>query len=290
LRVKTVSNPDTWLDYLPAIYLRDKRSRDFLERLLRLYQSALEEVEANIDGLPRLFDPFAVSDSPQGESWLDWLAGWLGFELDERWNPDERRRLVAEAFELWARRGTAEGLRRLLKYYTESPVLIDEPAQHASLWTLGDDNLSALGFTTMLAPAQIQGAVVGTTAVLRGSHLIPDSDFGASAFDDLAHRFCVRIYASAVKSRADLQQIHALLEREKPAHTHFSLCLIEARMRVGFQAYIGVDTIIGRFGKPLVMGETHRAGIDTVLEDPALTKAESRISESAHLGRTTILK
>ena len=42
-----------------------------------------------------------------------------------------------------------------------------------------------------------------------------------------------------------------MIEREKPAHTAYHLCVIEPRMRVGSQARIGVDAIIAQ-GPPAV--------------------------------------
>ena len=76
----------------------------------------LGELEETISDLPSLFDPFSA---PNGDfpSWLSWLSSWLAFDLNQAWSEDETRRFLAEAFDLYGKRGTVEGLRRYLKIY-----------------------------------------------------------------------------------------------------------------------------------------------------------------------------
>ncbi len=106
----------TYLKFLPAIYGGRERQRDFLERFLSLHESVLGGLEGEIADLPLLFDPFAVPSSGF-PSWLAWLAGWLAWDLDEDWSDQQTRQHLAQAFELYGRRGTIEGLRRYLKLY-----------------------------------------------------------------------------------------------------------------------------------------------------------------------------
>src|SRR5262245_50430343 len=63
---------DTYLEHLPSLYAHDLNGRDFTERMLALYQTAVESVEHEIEDLPLLFDPAAASFP----DWLDWLNGW----------------------------------------------------------------------------------------------------------------------------------------------------------------------------------------------------------------------
>ena len=56
----------------------------------------------------------------------------------------------------------------------------------------GETAAGGLGFATVLAPADIDGAVVGTTAVLGGSYLAEDgAGPGAHLFAAVAHQFAV---------------------------------------------------------------------------------------------------
>jgi phage tail-like protein len=234
---------DTYLKHLPAIYGKESESRDFLERLLSLQESVLSDLESEVSDLPRLFDPFAAPNEGF-PSWLSWLAGWLDFDLNETWNEEQTRQYLSQAFDLYTKRGTLEGLKRYLKIYAGVEAHIEEPALHTSLWSLGD--VSTLGFTTMLAPAHLQGAVVDTSATTGQSHMVKDDALGTTLFEDLAHHFRVLIYCAELTRIGALDDAKAVIDREKPAHTTYHLCLIEPQMRVGVQARVGIDAIIAQ--------------------------------------------
>ena len=241
-QMKVVYGRETYLQFLPAIYREPDAQRDLLERTLSLFESVLGGLDATVSDLTRLFDAAAA---PAGEApaWLRWLAGWLAFPLDEHWTDGEARRFLAEAFELYGRRGTVQGLRRYLKMYAGVEAHVDEPGLTTTLWSLG---ASRLGFSTMLAPGNAQGAVVGTTATLDQSHLTRGGDRGAALFEDVAHRFCVRVYCGELTRPGALDDARAVIERERPAHTAYHLCAIEPRLRVGVQARVGIDAIVGQ--------------------------------------------
>jgi len=234
---------DTYLDFLPAVYARDGPQRDFLQRFLALAGSDLGGLEQAIADLPRLFDPAAA---PAGEppSWLSWLAGWLAFDLDETWTPERARDYLSRAFALYGQRGTVEGLRRYLKWYAGVEARIEEPGPETVLWSLGET--STLGFTTRLAPAHFQGAVVGTTATLGQTHLSRADGLGAALFEDTAHRFTVHVWCAELRRPGMLEAVRAVLERDKPAHTAYHLCVIEPSLRVGAQARVGIDAIVAQ--------------------------------------------
>ena len=230
-QVRVEFERESWLRYLPPLYREDEGGRTFLERVLGLFESVEGDVSGLLDGLPRLLDAAGTPDDPHPGSWLDWLAGWVDARLDEAWPEERRRAMVAAAFELHALRGTPEGLRRLAELALDAPITVREPGAEATLWTLGEG--SALGFGTMLVPAEAEGAVVGSTAIVDGSHLIEERDFGAPLFDDLAHRFCVQAYAADLARPGAAEALSALLDREKPAHTEYHLCVVDARFRWG---------------------------------------------------------
>jgi phage tail-like protein len=239
------------LRYLPAIYGNDALRRDLLERFLSLHESVLGELENSIARLPQLFDP---QGAPHGEfpSRLSWLAGWLAFDLAAIWSEPDARTYLAGAFELYGKRGTAEGLRRHLEMYAGVHARIIELAAHSDPWSLGHN--SVLGFSTRLASAHAQGAVLGATATLGQSHLTRADELGAALFDDVAHRFCVHVYAAELSRPGALEDVRAVVEREKPAHSEYDLCVIDACMRVGVQASLGVDTIIAAGSRPMRLG------------------------------------
>lgn len=250
--------PPTYVRYLPALYRDGARRRLFLDLALAALESELGRAEGALRTLPALFDPAAAPDE-----WLPWLAQWLDFDLLETWSEEQTRDYIVQGVALYAQRGTAEGLKRYLEMYAGVHAQIQEPNANVALMVL-DENV-ALGFNTVLAPAYPQGAVLDRTAALDHSHLLDESEIGAPLFDDVAHRFSVQVYASELTDPQRLATMKQLLDREKPAHTDYHLCVIEPKMRVGFQARIGMDTIVGGPPPDLRLGEESELGADTAL-------------------------
>ncbi len=235
---------DTYLKYLPAIYRADPASSDLLNRLLSLSQTALGDLRHEIVDLTCLFDPAAAPDTGY-PSWLSWLSGWLAWQIDRNWTEAQTRQYLAEAFELYSQRGSVEGLRRYLKIYAGVNAHISEPALTTTMWSLGVN--SALGFSTMLAPASASGAILDATSILDASDLTdPGDPFGSALFDDVAYRFIVEINAGELTRPGAIDSVRAVIDREKPAHTVCELCIVQPRMRVGAQTRLGIDTVVGR--------------------------------------------
>lgn len=292
-QLKVTFNHETYLRYLPQIYNKDATCGGFLRRFLSLFETFFDEVEEEIASLPALFDPEAAS-----KDWLPWLAVWLALEFDENWDEAQQRGNIAKAFERYARRGTAEGIRLALRDFAGVHCIVEEPLlnsvwwslpvpadvecceRSSAEWPLQTIENSVLGFTTRLASADPQGAVVGTTAILDQSHLITREEYGAPLFIDVAHQFSVLLYRGELKRSEILPRIREIIEREKPAHTAYHLCVIEPRMRIGFQARIGIDAVIG--GPPPVLGLG--TGRDLRLSGTR----PSRIGEQSRVGFTSL--
>ena len=245
-QIRVTFDHETYVQFLPSVFREDRESRRLLSKLLTIYESLFDQVGAHIENLPALFDPEAAPAEA-----LPWLAGWLGVELDGRLDDASRRDLIARAFERHGRRGTPEGMREWIRAVLGCEVHVDEPALHASWWRLPDESgatgggLSLLGLTTRAVAASPQGAVVGTSAVLDQSHLISGEQYGSPLFEGVAHQFLVRLYRGARFSEGFRERIEALIEREAPAHTTWHVCVVEPQSRVGVQARVGVDTIVG---------------------------------------------
>jgi phage tail-like protein len=232
----------TLAEYLPPLYTRQDAPRDFLERLLALSGGVMEDVEAEIGDLVRLFNP-ASAPATGYPAWLPWLAGWLAFEWNDRWKDGEARSNLASAFELYGLRGTRDGLRRYIRMYTGGEVHIEEPILWSSPWILGEN--SSLGFSTMIAPAHWEGAVLDAAAYLDASVITRGDDPGEVLWADVAHRFCVWVNCADLNFPGALNAVRQVIDREKPAHTVYHLCPVEPRFRVGIQARVGIDSVIG---------------------------------------------
>ena len=282
-----------WIQYLPAIYRNNPVAQVFLDRALAMFRSFLDDEYGLIYDLPRLFDAGAAPDGPPGPAWLDWLATWFATDLDARWSESTRRQTVASAFQRDAWRGTRASLRDLVTLYAGVTPWIEELGIGAAAWSLG--NVSSLGFDTILTAESPDGAVLGATAVVDRSALIDAASYGAPVFADVANRFTVQVYAAQLPAdggeAAALDSIRSVLDREKPAHTTYELCVIDARMRVGAQARLGIDTIVGGPPRPAPMDGTLELGADTVLADESARRRRmSVMGEDARVGvRSTLV-
>jgi len=235
----------TLLEHLPGTYRKDAVSRWFLARWLTLFESRLDEVREEIDSLASSFDPDAVE-----ERLLPWLAGWLDVDLSETRSALHRRAAISGAFAADARRGTVRGLTDCIRDATGAEVVIEEPINQTQWWALPDEpsgpgpSQSLLGYTSVLAAAEPAAAVVGGSAVLDASFLSDQADYATPLFADVAHQFSVRLYRGRTYSEETLSTVRHLLDSQKPAHTLYHLCVVEPRLRVGYQARLGVDSII----------------------------------------------
>jgi len=180
-------------------------------------------------------------------------------------------------------------LRQSLRFFAGVEAHIEEPLLQSNWWALPADEdspesgrTSLLGFTTMLVAAEAQGAVVGTTAALDQSHLITQEEFGAPLFDDVAHRFSVRLYRGGSFGVETVEKARAVLDREKPAHTDYHLCVVEPNLRIGFQSRVGIDTIVAGSVQPTSLGLAE-AGL-VLGGEPA-----GRIGQRSSIGQTTRL-
>lgn len=254
-----------YLTHLPAIY-RAPTCDDFLLRFLSLFESFFQEMETRIEGLPGLFDPA----SAPGE-FLPWLAGFLALDLPESWSDAAKREAIAGAYASYARRGTAAGLQEALRVQAGVHAVVDEPIQAMGWWSMpapaasckpaaagtwDDTESSILGFNTVLASVEPQGAVVGTTATLDRSHIIAEEEYGSKLFEAAAYQFTVQVYRGEVDCPAKLARVTEVVEREKPAHTVYRLCVIEPGLRIGYKARLGIDTVVGGSPTPTRLGES----------------------------------
>lgn len=256
----------SYLQALPAIYRPVPDDGNFLLRYLSLFESFFDDLAAKLDGLAALLDPAAAPADA-----LPLLAGWLALAVPEAQSAAAQRAAIAGAFARYGRRGTVAGLREILRVEAGVDALIDEPLQAMGWWGLpavatsckdgaaggwADGADSILGINTVLAQAEYQGAVLGSTATFDHSHLITAEQFGAPLFEAAAYRFLVRLYPGQLHCAGKLEQVRAIIEREKPAHTLYQVGVIEGGLRVGFQATLGVDTLLGSgAAEPVGLGE-----------------------------------
>jgi phage tail-like protein len=125
------------LNYLPEIYHPAKaqaRSNgsgpglpvvvdDFFSRFLALFESILLPIDWTVDSFDFYLD---LQTAPH--EFLPWLASWFDLVFDVTWSDAQRRALIQDAHQIFARRGTRWALIRVLEIYTGVKPVIDDTA------------------------------------------------------------------------------------------------------------------------------------------------------------------
>jgi phage tail-like protein len=93
------------LQRLPGVLQDD----EFMQRFVKAFDDAYAPIFATLDSLSCYFDPdLAPAD------FLDYLATWVGVELDDAWDLQQRRAIIAGAALLHRQRGTTRGIQQAL--------------------------------------------------------------------------------------------------------------------------------------------------------------------------------
>jgi len=317
---------ETYLRFLPPIYAENDKSREFLERFLALFGSILGDVQENINDLSKLFDPYATPALflPWLANWLaldldeDWSESQLRDAISQAFQLQSLRgtvkgmqrylklyRNVDAIIEepilyasLWCLPNRSPGAEKkevepecwaLCPPTSSQNIETERPEnfrKYLEIWQHTEGSL--LGYSTMLAPAHAQGAVVGTTSTLDQSHLIGEKDFGEPLFEDLAHFFYVLVHWNQLRCQSDLEKVRTVIEREKPAHTDYHLCVTEPKMRVGFQAQVGIDTLVADEPPDMVLTAPTKLGNDTVISELSGTyRQEGCVGQDSRIGVKT---
>jgi phage tail-like protein len=137
-------SPVPLLQGLPALYREPEpgigdRVESFVLRFTEALDAVLAPVFSTLDNLPAYFDPKTAP-----EHFLDWLAGWVALELYEKWSPELRRKLVADAVQLHRDRGTKVGFARVVKIFTAARwvAIEDSGGVWCNATTVLDDGLA----------------------------------------------------------------------------------------------------------------------------------------------------
>jgi hypothetical protein len=248
---------DGWLSDLPEVYQRNPASRAFVLGLLSLLESRFEDVTEVIDRLPALFSPHAMSDRyGRRSAELDWLRAVLALPTTPRLRdlPSDRKRneLMFRDGSYWlARRGTLEGLRRLIWLATGVELVIEEPGVYDLPQVVGGPDLAGAA-----APGTDLLYGIGNENILGYSALADPADLRPRLPDDWAHHFVVRGYESDLIDSDMRQLIEQVVARSAPAHLTYSIQVIEPRARLGIQSRLGIDAVVAprHPADPLTLG------------------------------------
>ncbi|MEX1030874.1 MAG: phage tail protein [Paenibacillaceae bacterium] len=194
----------TLLSYLPAIYAEEDKETGFLERFLALFGTFFQDMDQQIAGIAKYLDPESVSGD-----YLKWLASWVGIASDDHWTDAQLRNLIAAAPELYRKRGTREGIERMIEIYVgERPLIIEYFQLH-----------------------QIRS----------------NSDF-SSIVNELytmnPYTFCVLMKAERIESEKQRSIVERLINEQKPAFTEGKLILLQPWLYMDMHTYLGINTYL----------------------------------------------
>ena len=212
-------------DFLPAIfrttiYEGHTHLRDYLWIIRHMFDSVADKVNS----IPALFDPY---ETPA--EFLPWLAGWIGFVLDEDWPEGKKRYLLRRAVDYYRIRGTVKGLKLFLSIFVGV-----EPEIIENAWPFKGFQIevsSTMDIDTIIFP------VVNTS-----------------------HCFIVDIPLEPDElSEYTIVKIHDIIRAEKPAHTMYYLRFKGKKVALSeFQIMVGDEDsayVIGSGEEIVELGE-----------------------------------
>lgn len=209
------NNKSTYVEYLPEVY----RDSEFTGKFLKVFEKLLTGIDDGVldgqKGIEQLLDGAAGYFDAEAApvDFLDWLAGRVALELPEEWSQEVKRALIPQIVQLYKKRGTREGLEKFLAIYAGNEVVVDEwyhPFQVGVTSTVGKDN--AIGG--------------GPPGFFKVKAVIPAADI-------------------QLKARTE-KALRAIIDREKPAHTHYRLEIEMPIMQLAVHSTIGKDTVVGQ--------------------------------------------
>ena len=110
-----------YLRFLPELYSYD----DFINRFLMLFESFWKPINQQISMGDCYYDPNLTPDS-----FLKWLASWVGMRIDDTFPEERIRDLIKNAIPFSRSRGTSDSLRFFLEMYSGGRVEVSERKAH----------------------------------------------------------------------------------------------------------------------------------------------------------------
>jgi phage tail-like protein len=115
--VEGLASPRPLGNELPAAFQED----EFCMRMVSAFDEVLAPVFSTLDCWDSYLDPQLAPDD-----FVDWLASWVGVDVDETWSLERRRQLIQGAVFLYRIRGTVAGLTAHLDLYAGVAPAIEE--------------------------------------------------------------------------------------------------------------------------------------------------------------------
>jgi phage tail-like protein len=274
--------------YLPSVYGEEPVSTDFTDRFLAVFDRGLRQIERQVDRTAWLFDPDTAPAGRGRGDVLSWLGSWVGVAPEASLPLARRRQIVKAAGSLLPMRGTKAGLKRQLEItfglaeracrerrawcapcrsepsppWTSPELVLEHFVLRRWLFVgagrLGDD--AVLWGERIVNRSRLEGPAAhggGAGARLGVTQLNTARDPWRDPFHVHAHRFSVFLPAWIERLPGRRRIAERLVREESPAHTAGQIEWVHPRFRVGVQAMIGFDAVVGCYPQSVHLGEAH---------------------------------
>lgn len=266
LRQLEISYPRaTSLRMLPAVYSTDAGGRDLNERLLALFDAMRDGVKDEIRLLASVIDP-RTTDASAKRDFLDWLGGWFDLEIFRAWPEHRRRVVIARAGELFRRRGTPDGIRLFIELALGMQVQILEGFADRHWWFAGQNGL---GCAVLFGPDITGRAILDGSDVLSGKTIDSVPSPFLDPFASRANRMTVVAAYRGEPTPDDVSMLRALVDVQKPAHVAACIAIVDADLRLGVSARLGLDAVVGALRPPDILAGNAalRLGVNAIVGD-----------------------
>ncbi|MGD8641586.1 MAG: phage tail protein, partial [Gammaproteobacteria bacterium] len=231
---------------------------DFLQRYLGLFEGILTPLEDKVAAAHLVTDPASAPEDA-----LEWLSQWVGLTLEPGLPEARKRRMIAEATNLYRKRGTLRGLSLALNVATGDwvarggIVILEDFRLRRTFATILGADLAAEEDPLMMGIVQSGNSYVGDTLFLGEEEKkeflalyqpdIAETEQEREAveafFERLAYRITILVHRDI--SKQELGIIRRIVQLESPAHIEARVLAASASLLVGLSALVGVDTVIG---------------------------------------------
>ena len=215
-KIKMIFPKNTWMQYLPDIYMEEKESASFVERYLGMFQSLYQDMTDAIWKVPQYLDP-DVADG----AFIEWLAEWISVEDSYLWNEEQLRYLVKHGMELYRKRGTVEYLKEMIKLYIGKEPYIVEYHQ--------------------LEPYMKQFHYAEKLRKLYGFN---------------RYVFTVVVDMSRQITNKEYQVLKRIVEQAKPAHMESNVIVLEPYIFMDKHSYLGMNSVLGTYSAFVLDGQS----------------------------------
>ncbi len=199
----------SYVQLLPECFQESKEGENFLHRFLSVFQTMYDTIQEEINDISKYFDPTLIEEND-----ISWLADWVGCPLLAEESKQIQRKWIQNSFSLIQKKGTVEGLSRLLTLITGvKPAILE--------------TYRIMDFYSPIVYEEVYRNLYGKDIY---SFLVLFKE------EDL----CLEGKFEEEK----LEQIRNCISYYKPVYTHSELVILKPYLILGQHCYLGINSTV----------------------------------------------